>query len=228
MMVFIPDKRLHLGAEAEVWSGTWMGRSAVSKQRRSRQWRHPNLDKRLGTRRMVSEAKILMRLHNAGIEVPQVWDLDIAGGRLIIQMVSGIPLIEILNDSNNSAEFITKALRSTGSAIRVLHRQAVTHGDLSSNNILIDEQGNAILIDFGLAAIDYEVERFGIDLHVIDEILGASHPNHHGAIDLVLSAYLEEEENLGPAPEQSGGLVPTAQEVLKRFENVRSRVRYHG
>ena len=228
MMVFIPDKRLHLGAEAEVWTGLWMGRSAVSKQRRSRQWRHPNLDKRLGTRRMVSEAKILMRLHNAGIEVPQVWDLDITGGRLIIQRVSGIPLIEILNDSNTSAEFITKALRSTGSAIRVLHRQAVTHGDLSSNNILIDEQGNAILIDFGLAAIDYEVERFGIDLHVIDEILGASHPNHNGAIDLVLSAYLEEEENLGPAPEQSGGLVPTAEEVLKRFENVRSRVRYHG
>jgi len=84
------------------------------------------------------------------------------------------------------------------------------------------------LIDFGLAAIDYEVERFGIDLHVIDEILGASHPTHNGAIDLVLSAYLEEEENLGPAPEQSGGLVPTAEEVLKRFENVRSRVRYHG
>ena len=228
MMVFIPDKRLHLGAEAEVWTGLWMGRSAVSKQRRSRQWRHPNLDKRLGTRRMVSEAKILMRLHNAGIEVPQVWDLDITGGRLIIQRIPGIPLIEILNDSNTSDELITKALSSTGSAIRALHRQAVTHGDLSSNNILIDEQGNAVLIDFGLAAIDYEVERFGIDLHVIDEILGASHPNHHGAIDLVLSAYLEEEEKLGIAAEQSGGLVPTAKEVLKRFENVRSRVRYHG
>ena len=77
--------------------------------------------------------------------------------------------------------------------------------------------------------------RYGNEKHwfkngyfVIDEILGASHPNHHGAIDLVLSAYLEEEERLGPAPEQSGGLVPTAKEVLKRFENVRSRVRYHG
>ncbi|MDE0954706.1 MAG: hypothetical protein OR994_08510, partial [Candidatus Poseidoniales archaeon] len=74
----------------------------------------------------------------------------------------------------------------------------------------------------------YEVERFGIDLHVIDEILSASHPNHHGAIEVVLSAYLEEEKRLGAAPEQSGGIVPTAEEVLERFENVKSRVRYHG
>ena len=228
MMVFIPDERLHLGAEAEVWTGSWMGRSAVSKQRRSREWRHPNLDKRLGTRRMVSEAKILMRLHNAGMMVPQVWDLDIPGGRLIIQRIPGIPLIEILNNAETSEQFVIKALRSTGATIRILHRQAITHGDLSTNNILIDEQGNAVLIDFGLAVIDYEVERFGIDLHVIDEILSASHPNHHGAIELVLSAYLEEEKKLGSAPEQSGGLVPTAEEVLERFENVKSRVRYHG
>lgn len=228
MMVFIAGKRLHLGAEAEVWSGSWMGRSAVSKQRRNRAWRHPNLDRRLGTRRMVSEAKILMRLHNAGVKVPQVWDMDISGGRLIIEKIAAIPLIEILNDSQSTEKTVTKALQGTGAAIRILHRQAITHGDLSSNNILIDEQGNAVLIDFGLAAVDYEVERFGIDLHVIDEILSASHPNHVGAIDLVLAAYLEQEEKLGPAPEQSGGLVPSAKQVLKRFENVRSRVRYHG
>ncbi|DAC29200.1 MAG TPA: serine/threonine protein kinase, partial [Candidatus Poseidoniales archaeon] len=49
--------------------------------------------------------------------------------------------------------------------------------DLSTNNILIDKAFNAYLIDFGLSAVEYEVERFGIDLHVMDEILGASHPN---------------------------------------------------
>jgi Kae1-associated kinase Bud32 len=154
MMVFIADERLHLGAEAEVWSGSWMGRSAVSKQRRSRQWRHPNLDKRLGVRRMVSEAKILMRLHNAGIAVPQVWDLDVQGGRLVLQRMPGIPLIELLNNAETSDQLVIKALRNTGAAIRILHRQAITHGDLSTNNILIDEQGNSVLIDFGLAVMN--------------------------------------------------------------------------
>ena len=43
-MAFQADERLHLGAEAEVWSGTWFGRPAVRKQRRQRAWRHPDLD----------------------------------------------------------------------------------------------------------------------------------------------------------------------------------------
>jgi len=30
-MVFIDEQRLHLGAEAEVWRGSWMGQSAIRK-----------------------------------------------------------------------------------------------------------------------------------------------------------------------------------------------------
>jgi len=137
-------------------------------------------------------------------------------------------LIEILRDDKSPKEFIDLALRNTGALIRQLHREAITHGDLSTNNILIDENAKPSLIDFGLAAIDYEIERFGIDLHVIDEILGASHPDHKDAIRKILDGYASEEERLGSPPEQSGGAVPTAQQVLKRLEDVRSRVRYYG
>ena len=78
---------------------------------------------------MVSEAKILMRLHNAGIAVPQVWDLDVQGGRLVLQRMPGIPLIELLNNAETSEQLVIKSLRNTGAAIRILHRQAITHGD---------------------------------------------------------------------------------------------------
>ena len=56
-MAFSADERLYLGAEAEVWRGTWMGQPAVRKQRRLRSWRHPDLDDRLGRRRMLAEAR---------------------------------------------------------------------------------------------------------------------------------------------------------------------------
>jgi Kae1-associated kinase Bud32 len=147
---------------------------------------------------------------------------------MILERMPGLPLIEILRNNEHSHEFIGMALRNTGALIRRLHREAITHGDLSTNNILVDENAEPSLIDFGLAAIDYEIERFGIDLHVIDEILGASHPEHTGAIEMLLEGYASEEERLGTPPEQSGGAVPTAQHVLKRLEDVRSRVRYHG
>ena len=183
-MAFQPKARLHLGAEAEVWSGTWMGKPAVRKHRRSRAWRHPDLEKRLGYRRMLSEARILIRIKGAGLPVPAVWDVDLESGRIIMEKMNGRPLIEMLRDENISQEEIHKALHNSGCAVRMLHRMAVTHGDLSTNNILIDEDCNAFLIDFGLSAVEYEVERFGIDLHVMDEILGASHPNIANGIDI--------------------------------------------
>ena len=227
-MVFQPNERLHLGAEAEVWSGLWMGRQAVRKIRRKRGWRHPNLEKRLGFRRLLSEARLLIRARRVGLEVPAIWDVDLDKGILVMEMLPCRPLIELLRDENSTQDLIRNSLYNSGALVRRLHRLAITHGDLSTNNILIDDDLSAHLVDFGLASIDYEVERFGIDLHVIDEILGASHPSIEGGIDIFLKGYLDEESRLGPAKEQTGGVVPTADAVMKRLEQVRSRVRYHG
>ena len=227
-MVFQPLEQIHLGAEAEVWSGIWMGKPAIKKIRRKRGWRHPNLEKRLGFRRMLSEARLLIRAQKVGLEVPAIWDLDLDNSVLIMQRLPGRPLIDLLRDKNSNNEMIERSLYNSGAVVRRLHRLAITHGDLSTNNILIDDNSNAYLVDFGLASIEYEVERFGIDLHVIDEILGASHPSIDGAIEMFLQGYRDEEKKLGPAKELSGGIVPDAQSILKRLEQVRSRVRYHG
>ena len=226
-MVFKPTQRLHLGAEAEVWKGEWFGKPAVRKQRRPRSWRHPNLDHRLGVRRMISEARLLIRTRKAGLSVPSVWDLDYEGGQLIIEHLDGRPLIDVLNDEATTSATAQAILRRVGAAVRRLHREATTHGDLSSNNILIEGE-QVHLIDFGLASIEYDVERFGIDLHVLDEILGASHPQWEGAIDWVVDGYMEAEEALGPPPALQGGAVPSAREVHARLEDIRTRVRYHG
>jgi len=226
-MVFKPTQRLHLGAEAEVWKGEWFGKPAVRKQRRPRSWRHPNLDHRLGVRRMISEARLLIRTRKAGLSVPSVWDLDYEGGQLIIEHLGGRPLINVLNDETTTSTTAQAILRRFCAAGRRLHREATTHGDLSSNNILIEGE-QVHLIDFGLASVEYDVERFGIDLHVLDEILGASHPQWEGAIDWVVDGYMEAEEVLGPAPILQGGAVPSAREVHARLEDIRTRVRYHG
>ena len=153
-MVFLADSRLHLGAEAEVWSGLWMGKPAVRKLRRNRAWRHPDLEKRLGYRRMLSEARILIRIKNSGLPVPAIWDVDLENGRIVMEKMGGRQLIEVLRDQSLTRQQIDKALFNTGASVRLLHRLAVTHGDLSTNNILIDEDFNAALIDFGLSAVE--------------------------------------------------------------------------
>ena len=47
-------------------------------------------------------------------------------------------------------------------------------------------------------------------------------------IEIFLSGYLDCDQLMGPLAELSGGMPPLAGEVLKRLEDVRSRVRYHG
>lgn len=227
-MAFTAEERLHLGAEAEVWRGSWMGLPAVRKQRRLRSWRHPDLDDRLGRRRMIAEARLMARLHKSGLNIPVLYDCDLYEQELVMSNVPGLPLIELLNDPSIDDETVLQHLRCAGRSIRMLHRQAVVHGDLSTNNIMMTPDGEAVLIDFGLAKIEFETELYGIDLHVLFEILGASHPHREGAMEAILEGYSQCEKELGPAPTTSGGDPVAMEDVLERFEVIRTRVRYHG
>lgn len=227
-MAFTADERLYLGAEAEVWRGSWMGLPAVRKQRRFRSWRHPDLDDRLGRRRMIAEARLMVRLHKSGLNIPVLYDCDVVEQQLVMSNVPGQPLIELLNDNSIDDATVNEHLRTAGRSIRMLHRQAIVHGDLSTNNIMITPEGEAVLIDFGLAKIEFETELYGIDLHVLFEILGASHPHREGAMEAVLEGYAQCEDDLGPAPTTSGGDPVSMSDVLERFDLIRTRVRYHG
>lgn len=224
MESWISSEILHTGAEAEVSAGIWFGRPAIKKTRRKRTWRHPDLDSRLTQKRMNSEVKLMIKLNGIGVAVPAIWDVDYDKSEIIMEKIEGEQLFEILNNNESNPEL----LRNVGKSIRLLHRNAVTHGDLSTNNILITPEGDACLIDLGLAAMEYELEGFGIDLHVLHEILRASHPEIVNAMDQVLNGYIELDEELGPPEPAPGGTPPSAKDVVKRLEQVMKRVRYHG
>ena len=224
MQAWSGGERLHLGAEAEVISGTWHGRPAVLKKRRPRGWRHPDLDASLTKKRMTNEIKLTIWLARRGAPVPAIWDVDIDESKIIMERIEGKPLIEILQ----SNEHDEKLLIDVGKAIRELHRNAVNHGDLSTNNILITNQREVVLIDLGLSSREYDVEGFGIDLHVLHEILRASHPDVKGAMDLVLRGYIALDEELGEPIAAPGGMPPSALEVTTRLNQIMMRVRYHG
>jgi len=215
---------IHLGAEAEVMNGKWYGRDAIQKTRRPRGWRHPELDKSLTQRRMTNEVKLTISLSNIKAPVPAIWDVDLDEGRIIMEKIVGTPLINVLQNGLHDDD----TLRNVGKSIRILHRNAINHGDLSTNNIIINNHNEAILIDLGLATIDYELEGYGVDLHVLHEIFRASHPSIENAMELVLEGYLSLDEELGHPDKAPGGYPPKAIDVVKRLEQIMTRVRYHG
>lgn len=182
------------------------------------------MDASLTRKRMTNEIKLTIWLASRGAPVPAIWDVDIEEASIIMERIEGRPLIEVLHSNEHDEELLI----TVGKSIRELHRNAVNHGDLSTNNILINSKRDAVLIDLGLATREYDLEGFGIDLHVLHEILRASHPNVKGAMDLVLKGYLALDEELGVPEAAPGGMPPSAAEVVKRLEQIMKRVRYHG
>jgi len=166
----------------------------------------------------------MVKLRNKGLPLPIIFDVDLSQRSMIMQRIDGEPLIDILKIEVNHK----KILHSVGKSIRLLHREAVTHGDLSTNNIMISNNESAILIDLGLAKVEYEVEGFGIDLHVLHEIFRASHPNIDAAMNHVIEGYLSVDADLGEVQLGSGGTIPSAHECVNRLEKIKQRVRYHS
>ena len=173
---------------------------------------------------MTNEIKLTIWLSNNDAPVPAIWDVDLDEGKIIMEQIDGKPLIQILNEKQH--DNIT--LKNVGESIRILHRNAINHGDLSTNNIIITPQNNAYLIDLGLASRDYELEGYGVDLHVLHEIFRASHPSVENAMELVLEGYVSLDNELGDPEKAPGGYPPKAQDVVKRLEQIMTRVRYHG
>lgn len=211
-----PGKLLHEGAEAKVTAGSWLGRRAVLKSRRPRGYRHPDLDRRLTRQRLTAEARVLSRLSSHGFPSPRLLFLDLQKSSMLLSMIEGVTLYRLLKTKEQSEDELT----ALGIQIRRLHEAGISHGDLTTHNVMVTEEGEIQLIDFGLARISPELEHLGLDLQVLRECLGASHSSIPDAMEKVCKGYLNSESTvLG---------VESAVDVVDRFQKIASRVRYHG
>ena len=213
--MWMPEKTLHEGAEATVTAGSWLGKAAVLKMRRPRGYRHPDLDRSLTRQRLSVEARVLARLQSSEFPSPALFDLDLEEGWMLLSRIGGRPLYDALNDTSVD----DASMANVGALIRRLHEMDISHGDMTTHNILADAAGSLSLIDFGLARISPELEHLGLDLQVLNECLTASHSEHEGAVQSMVDGYLAAD---------AGGGVASATEVVARFDAIRGRVRYHG
>ncbi len=210
-----PSKMIHQGAEATVFSGFWMGEKAILKKRNRRSYRHPDLDRRLTRQRLSVEVRVLKKLHSTKISSPSLFDVDIEEGWIILSEVEGITLYESLLNGKSNIEQINKF----GGLIRHLHELGISHGDLTTHNVIIGEDGELTLIDFGLSKISPEIEHLGLDLQVLHECLNASHYQENNAIEAMIDGYLSN---------SSDDSTPLGSDVIARFNSIRGRVRYHA
>ena len=120
---------------------------------RARSRKHTG-DLRSFVQNFIDEARSLAKLvHPNIVGVHQVFE-DNDTAYMAIDFINGKDLNDILNttDTAFTPAQIVVLLKKMLSAVDFIHQSGILHRDISPDNILIDQNGNPVLIDFGAAS----------------------------------------------------------------------------
>jgi len=203
------------GAEAVLRKVDWWGFPALLKERDSKSYRPKALDDRLRRERTRNEARLLVDARRLGVRTPILYDIDLARHRLILEELPGPTLRQLLEDPALPHETLLGAVRAFGTALGRLHGGGVSHGDLTSSNVIYPEgpTGAPAFLDLSMGSRSPGLEELGIDLHLVEEDLKALHAKAEGLVRVFHQGYAE----ANPKGEK---------DVRTRARVIRGRVRY--
>ena len=161
------------GAEANIHLGEWNGRKVIEKKRITKEYRLKEIDTALRSYRTAHEAQIIHEAKKAGVPTPIIYQVDRSASTIIMERVEGERLKELL--PRLSAKARRKLCRLVGQNIARMHQRDIIHGDLTTSNMILLENGEVCLIDFGLSYFSDELEDRGVDLHLIKRALNSAH-----------------------------------------------------
>lgn len=190
-------ERISTGAEATVYREGMH----IVKVRDPKGYRIAEIDRTVRRLRTRIEIKILKRIEELEI-APKI----LSDGTVSI-ILSENPIVRPFADYSIFMEYIpgrtlkeyimnmSPEMRRMGivrdayCTIGVLHSNQIVHGDLTPNNIII-EDGKIKIIDFGLGKISSKPEDMAVDLYVFEKTIAAMISITEDAIKEIITGYL--------------------------------------
>ncbi|CAG8449733.1 11715_t:CDS:2 [Funneliformis mosseae] len=175
------------GAEARIHTAPFLTRTAIVKERFSKAYRHPILDKKLTTRRVNQEARCLFKCRKSGVDTPALYFVDTENSTIYMEFVRGTIVKDLL--VTNSVYIQNKVkqdelAKKIGIALAKVHEIDIIHGDLTTSNLMLRESNQSlVVIDFGLSYISSLPEDKAVDLYVLERAFLSTHPNSEEMFD---------------------------------------------
>jgi serine/threonine protein kinase/WD40 repeat protein/DNA-binding winged helix-turn-helix (wHTH) protein len=146
-------ERVGEGAFAVVYRGTQAGleRDVAVKAIRAELANRPDF-----IRSFEAEAQLVAHLEHPHIVPLYDFWREPDSAFLVMRWLPGGTLDDSLTDGPWSLDRTTRMVEEIGSALKVAHRAGIIHRDVKPANILLDDDGNTYLTDFGIA-LDSEV-----------------------------------------------------------------------
>uniref|UniRef100_A0A1I8B1G5 18S rRNA aminocarboxypropyltransferase n=1 Tax=Meloidogyne hapla TaxID=6305 RepID=A0A1I8B1G5_MELHA len=217
------QKPLYQGAEAKLFLCLYLNKPALIKERFEKKYRHPELDLRLTKERIRTEIKAILKCQEIGILTPSIYFVDSFKNLIIYERIvckndqiapSAKAFLDELQQKSDKAEFEKISSQfglKLGSIIQNMHAAGLIHGDLTTSNVLEDDNLDLIFIDFGLSQFSQKPEDKAVDLYVLERAIKSAHIRMEILMSKALQAYNERGKD--------------AELVLLRLEEVRMRGR---
>jgi Kae1-associated kinase Bud32 len=209
VLVFSAVEVIRRGAEAEIARDVWMGRKVIVKSRVTKGYRHPDLDASIRVSRTKNEARLIQDARKHGVPTPIIYDIDLKNGKIVMEEIEGDRVKDILDNADEAT--CQSVCREIGRLVALLHSGSITHGDLTTSNMIIRD-GKIWFIDLSLGTRNAMIEEMGVDLHLLHEAFQSAHSSILPMYQVILDSYCSSFER--------------GNEVLKKIKEIEDRGRY--
>lgn len=203
------NEEIGRGAEAVITRTVYHGFDAVVKTRPRKGYRHPDLDRRLRSTRTKNEVKVIHESRLAGVRTPVIYDVDLEEGSITMELLKGKSVKSILDEEPERADEMCTLI---GETVAKLHNHGISHGDLTTSNMIISEKGEFCVIDFSLGNTKIELEDMGVDIRLLERAFTSAHSDLDGAFPKIIESYSRN--------------MPNAKKVMAKVEEIKGRARY--
>lgn len=118
-------------------------------------------------RRFEAERQILARLDHPNItRLIDAGTTDDGLPYVVMDYVVGKPITQYVSEKQLSVTERLKLFRAVCSAVSYAHQNLIVHRDVKPNNVLVTDQGEVRLLDFGIAKLLSDAEAGGVDMTV--------------------------------------------------------------